>query len=207
MPDDTVSCRMCILHYKPLPEIIDAVQKYTAKESLPFQLEKDIIQDKDIVTVGWLKGSFTRSVNLESLTKAISDKLSTNHTDFQFRLENRWIQVTKKNRFDLSSKERAALQKAQAQATHVVVAQSQALQVQQALMELYSPSRQAEHYPLYRPYVFVPLESEGALGKEDLTNYIKLCMSQATMTRKISTLEVTSIKQLDTKYKGTGATL
>ena len=207
MPDDRVSCRMCIRHYKPISEIIAAVQKYTAKESLPFELEKDIIQDKEVVTVGWLKGSFTRSVNLESLTKAMRDKLSADQKNLQFRLENRWIKVTEKNRYDLTGREREALQKAQSQATHVVVAKSQALQVQTALMDLYLPGRQAEHYPLYRPYSFVAQEVDGALGKDAITNYLKLCMSQASMTRKISTSEVTSIKHLDMKHKGTGATL
>jgi len=77
------------------------------------------------------------------------EKLLANWKELQFCLENWWIKVTEKNRYDLSRREQEALQKAQAQSTHVVVAKSQALKVQEALMDLYLPGQQAGQLESY----------------------------------------------------------
>ena len=155
MNADTISSRICIIHYQALETLIPALEKQTTKDNMPFSFQKDPIQAKILTDVGWLKGSVTQSINLQALTKATQQLLPTQHQDLPFLLVNKAVQLVDTPTWELNDKAKEAARCNFCQATHIVVAEQDYQRAFKVFTRLYAKGQQATKYPLHRPYQLV----------------------------------------------------
>ena len=182
-----IECRICLCHTQPVDNILDSILALTSKSELPCSFSVDPIQATDIAPIGWLMGSYTPSINLPALTKAIKQQVPTH---LELTLVNQNIQY-----FDDPADNNFP------QATHIWGSKTQKQELQLLLLEVYplEEDKPLMNLPLQRPYRFVPSYS---LTHEILTVELKkklcgLLAKQVSVANHYRTIETDSIVALD----------